>query len=91
MADDEQTQQREFDERAGKPQGGDGAQGKMREDWSPDYFPTSARPVFLRVGLLSAVIIAICVAVYLSSEHPEDPNRAAKRKEIQGTLIDDEE
>ncbi len=91
MADDEQYDEQEFDDRASRPQGGDGVQSKMREDWSPDYFPTSARPVFVRVGLLAAVIISICVAVYFTSEHPEDPNRAAKRKEMQGTLIDDEE
>lgn len=91
MSYDEQEEEAEFEARVGKAQGGDATQSKMREDWSPDYFPTSARPVFLRVGLLATVILAICLAVYLTSEHPEDPGKVAKRKEMQGILIDDEE
>lgn len=66
-------------------------QAAMPTDWSSDYFPTSAKPVFVRVGLLATVIIFICVAVYLTSEHPEDPTKIEKRKKAEATLFDQPE
>lgn len=63
-------------------------QSPIPKDWSSDYFPTSAKPVFVRVGLLAAVLVAICAAVYLTSEHPPDPEMLEKRKKAEATLFD---
>lgn len=34
------------------------------EDFHQDYFPTSAKPVFVRIGLLILLIISLCLLVY---------------------------
>lgn len=72
-------------------EGFEAAQPNIPVDWSSDYFPTSARPVFVRVGLLATIIIFICIAVYLTSEHPEDPEKILKRKKAEATLFDQPE
>lgn len=44
----------------------------LQKDWSPDYFPTSARKVFIGWGVMIGGIVILCTAVYFSSEHPAD-------------------
>ena len=34
------------------------------EDFNPDYFPTSAKPVFIRIGLLLALIVVLSAFLY---------------------------
>lgn len=42
------------------------------EQSTKDYFPTSARPIFLRIFLLVLVVIAICVYVSMEPEVHDD-------------------
>ena len=50
----------------------------LPKDWSPDYFPTSARKVFIGWGVMVGGIVILCTAVYFSSEHPTDPVKDTK-------------
>ncbi len=53
----------------------------MPKDWSPDNFPTSARPVFRSVALLIAILAALCAVVYYTSTPaPEPPEKIEKKK-----------
>ena len=65
----------------------------MTKDWSIDYFPTSARPVFIGWGIVVLGVAGLCLAVYLLSEHPEDPEKLKKKRAIEQNLKaeDDEE
>ena len=47
-------------------------QAALPKDWSSDYFPTSARKVFLGWGMMVGGIVLLCFIVYATSEHPED-------------------
>jgi len=40
-------------------------------DWSPDYFPVSAKPIFRRSFLLLLGVAALCFSVAYCSEHEE--------------------
>lgn len=53
---------------------------KAAVDWSPDYFPTSARHVFLGWGAMVLGIIVLCCVAYSTSEHPTD-EKAIKKQE----------
>ena len=41
-------------------------------DPAEDYFPTSAKPIFVRLGLLIAVIVGLCLVVYLQGGEKEE-------------------
>lgn len=46
---------------------------QMHEDWRPDYFPTSAKPVFKKVGFLLIGILILCLFLgYCSTEDSSD-------------------
>ena len=62
-------------------------------DWSPDYFPVSAKPIFRRSLLLLLGVGALCFSVAYCSEHEEvsteknsqdssDPSKPAKLEDI---------
>ena len=58
-------------------------------DFDAAYFPTSAQPVFLKVGIMIAGIIVLCVMVYVTSSHEEKP---AEKKAAEGQpLLEEEE
>ncbi len=69
------------------------AKPDMAKDWSTDYFPTSAKPVFIGWTIMVLGVLGLCIAVYLLSEHPEDPEKMLKKKQIENNLRppDDEE
>lgn len=61
-------------------------------DWSKDYFPTSAKPVFRSMALLALIIVILCVMVYyLSEDRPEEQPAENKRKSIAESLLTDEQ
>ena len=53
---------------------------KLATDWSPDYFPTSAKHVFLGWGAMVLGIVVLCCVAYMTSEHPTD-EKALKKQE----------
>lgn len=63
----------------------------MVKDWSEDYFPTSARPIFISVGIMVLGIVGLCVAVYLLSEHPSDPEKLKRQEAIKERMKIDED
>ena len=62
----------------------------MQEDWSPDSFPTSARPVFRAVAILVLIISLLCAIVYYTSEHPEKDAEIKKKQQVQSNLMGEE-
>ena len=40
-------------------------------DWSPDYFPVSAKPIFRRSLMLLCGVAILCLSVAYCSEHEE--------------------
>ncbi|MBP9839287.1 MAG: hypothetical protein KBC84_11335 [Proteobacteria bacterium] len=63
-------------------------------DWSPDFFPTSAKKIFIKYGVMIVGIAALCAAVYFTSDHEEDPKKVEKKKEVKenvDSLDDDDE
>ena len=47
------------------------------EDWNPDSFPTSAKPIFRAGFLLVGLVAALCFAAYsCSDEVAEEPSSA---------------
>lgn len=63
---------------------------KMEENWSPDEFPTSAKPIFKAVALLVIAIIGLCSLVYYWSEHPEHDEAERRRDAVKSELLGDE-
>jgi hypothetical protein len=57
------------------------------KDWSPDYFPTSARKIFMGWGLMLAGIVVLCTIVYLSSSHPQADTSSQDAKRIHAKQI----
>lgn len=55
---------------------------KMVKDWSEDFFPTSARPVFIGYGVIVVGIIVLCATVYFLSPEKENPEKIKKQKDI---------
>lgn len=68
-----------------------GRPGKMAEDWHPDHFPTSARPIFRAVVLLLGIIGALCALVYYSSDHPKELDQEHRRLQLEDKLLTDEQ
>ena len=67
-------------------------QPEMVKDWSSDYFPTSARPIFIGWTIVVLGVAALCASVYFLSDHPTDPVKAKKQEAIKERLnIDDDE
>lgn len=64
---------------------------KMAENWDPDRFPTSARPVFTSVGILIALIGALCFLVYYTSSHPTDDDKVKRKETVEQNLLADEQ
>ena len=57
------------------------------KDWSTDYFPTSAKKVFITWGFMIGGIITLILIVYYSSEHPSgDPKTDSKKQAAQKTI-----
>lgn len=52
------------------------------KDFSSDYFPTSAKPVFLSMGFLILAITALCFVVWATSEHSEEPTTKVRGKQL---------
>lgn len=60
------------------------------EDWRPDYFPTSAKPVFKKTAFLVISILFLCVFLgYCSKE--ESTNENTKPVEQKTEQPEDEE
>lgn len=51
------------------------AQDSMPKDWRPDYFPTSAKPVFLKVSSLFIGILILCLFLGYCSESENSRNK----------------
>ena len=49
------------------------------KDWSSDYFPTSARKVFLGWGVMIGGIVLLCFVAYATSEHSEETGQVVKQ------------
>ncbi len=41
-------------------------------DWSPDYFPVSAKPIFKRSLILLGAVAVLCFSVAYCSEHADE-------------------
>ena len=54
----------------------------MVKDWSTDYFPTSAKPIFIGWTIVVLGVAALCASVYFLSEHPKDPAKVKKQEAI---------
>jgi len=59
---------------------------KLPTDWSSDYFPTSARHVFLGWGAMLVGIIILCFIVYSTSEHSVDEKLIKKQENTRARL-----
>ena len=45
---------------------------QLEEDWNPDYFPTSAKPIFKVIGfLVLAITILILAGSYFAPDYQE--------------------
>ncbi len=63
-----------------KPEGQQQAdQAAAPVDWSSDYFPTSAKKVWLGWGMMLAGIMLLCFISYVTSEHPSDGEQVVKK------------
>jgi hypothetical protein len=51
------------------------------EDWNPDRFPTSARPVFRGLGLLFGLIGVLCFLVYYFSDNSLGVKKESDRQQ----------
>lgn len=45
------------------------------DDWRPDYFPTSAKPVFKKMGLLFLGILVLCLFLAYCSQNDADEKK----------------
>lgn len=56
---------------------------KLKKDWSPDYFPTSAKPVFRSAVLLVLTIIGLCLlaAWCTQGDEVDTANEQVEKKE----------
>ena len=64
----------------------------MIKDWSTDYFPTSARPIFIGWAIVAIGVVSLCAAVYFLSEHPKDPEKVKKQEAIKERMkVEDED
>ena len=61
-------------------------EAKRTADWSSDYFPTSARHVFLGWGAMVAGIIVLCFVAYATSEHSTDEKVIQKQETSRARL-----
>ncbi len=50
---------------------------KATDDWRPDYFPTSAKPVFRKIGLLFLGILTLCLFLAYCSQN-DSPTKDSK-------------
>ena len=43
------------------------------QDWSPDYFPTSAKPIFKKLSILFVSVLTLCLFLGYCSQKANDP------------------
>jgi hypothetical protein len=52
----------------------DAAPSAPAGDWRPDYFPTSPKPIFLKISALSLSILILCLFLAYCSD-PKDQHK----------------
>ena len=57
----------------------------LPEDWSPDHFPTSAKPIFKKISILTAGILILCLFLaYCSQNDTEKGDATPEQKKAAG-------
>lgn len=58
-------------------------QHPQTEDWRPDYFPTSAKPVFKKIGILTISILILCLFLgYCSTEETKTEQKTQEQQAL---------
>jgi hypothetical protein len=50
----------------------------LPEDWSPDHFPTSAKPIFKKVSILTVGILTLCLFLAYCSQNDVDTKKGTE-------------
>ena len=72
-----------------------GSKSTLGDDWSPDQFPTSAKPIFKRTALLVGAIALLCSVTYFISDNSDveqpKPEEIANKSGVDGTSFSEED
>lgn len=61
-------------------------------DWNSDFFPVSARPVWIKLGMMFfGVIILGLIAIYYSADEEEEEKPKVPPKQTEDIFTQDEE